>query len=602
MPLRSNINQNLQNYPKIQIDRSSVIKPCVTNQVAADQFIEGPASSWKKILHDVWHEGIPFILRCASDLQVPTNSNKYYTYFIRVVKYLALLMLHIQRVYLYVYGYFYPYSLLTLDELCNEFSRCPNWTESIIRAFAWHPNHDRCAVAICNDYIYVYEGPNRIRVLRHNHQRKIVDLAWKPNDKEVLVVATQTHIILWRVSDSSSGSLGYKDGMRNPGYAHILPGMNLIMREKESQINGFSRLEVSDNNLDLTGPSQAAGKNLKLLTNVLPAPIVSIQFDLSGDKLYACSPNSSKIAILNIAALFSTTSTKDEQHVEYLQRYGQGVTKLLWSPDKARLVTATTSSFFRVFEPFQWTCNKWAIQGSVIQDMVWSKPMGRMLLIANKTESCLYALPFLDSSQPKDVGGNKSLMKALDLSATRSEFGDLVGSRVQSLAWDKSGKRLAISFKDNPESILLYRTVERPTVEFHQLGVIKSDNKSIPLLMDFHDKFKNGALLTICWSDGNCQHLPLSYTPIEQNRPGFSINNGFNNSMDQSINSSSEFNSSAKTPRSLTNFCHVSGNNSITSYPSSMMPMSRLQHQTTLFSLSEKSILSRDSTLNDSEP
>lgn len=594
MPL--NINQSLQNYPKIQIDRGSVIKPCVANQVAADQFIEGPASSWKKILHDVWHEGIPFILRCVSDLHVPTNSNKYYTHFIRAVKYLALLMLHIHRVYLYIYGYFYPYSLLSLDELCNEFSRCPNWTESVIRAFAWHPNHDRCAVAICNDYIYVYEGPTRIRVLRHNHQRKIVDLAWKPNDKEILVVATQTHIILWRVSSNKSGSLGLKEGIHN----QILPGMHLILREKESQLNGSPRREVSDNNLDLTGSSQASGKNLKLLANVLPAPIVSIQFDLSGDKLYACSPNSSKIAIIDVSALFSTDSAKDDQQVEYLQKYGQGITKLLWSPDKSRLVTATTSSFFRVFEPYQWTCNKWTIQSSVVQDMVWSKPMGRMLLIANKTESCLYALPFLDNSQPKDVGGNKSLMKALDLAATRSEFGDLVGSRVQSLAWDKNGKRLAISFKDNPESILLYRTVEKPTVEFHQLGVIKSDNKSIPLLMDFHDKFKNGALLTICWSDGNCQHLPLCYTPNEQTRPGFSSNNGLNGSLNQSFNTSSEFNSSPKTPRSLTNFCHVSGNNSITSFPSSMMPMSRLQHQTTLFSLSDKSLLMKNNTSNDS--
>lgn len=598
---RPSTNQNLQNYPKIQIDRGSVIKPCNAEQAAADQFIDRHKSSWKKIIYDAWHEGVPFLLRYLSNLKTSESSSAYYNYLIKAIRYIALLLLHVHRIYLYVYVYFFPYSLMPLDEVCDEFARCSKWSESVIRAFAWHPNHDRCAVAICNDYIYVYQGANRIRVLRHAQQRKITDMAWQPTSKEVLVVATQRHIVLWRVSENHSSALScIRDGSRNSAY--LAPGIQLIMRGKDStnqqtQSNGsMKQVDSSINRCDTSLTPHSNESDFKLLECVLAPPIISLQFDLSGDKLYACSPNSSKIAVIHIDLLFgqdlSATQNpeqKQKKPIQYMIRYGQGVTKLLWSPGKNRLATATTSSLIRVYESIKWSHNKWSLQGNFVQDMVWSKPQGRMLLIANKTEPFLYALPFFDSPQAGDVGGNKSLMKALDLSATRTETGDIVGGIVQSLAWDKNGKRLAISFKDNPESILLYRTVEKPTVEFHQLGVIQSENSSSPLLMEFHDKYKSGSLLTICWSDGVCQHIPMIYMPSEQIRNGFnddSLNRSFNNS---SLNSTHDPSSPPKTPRSLTNFCHVSGNNSISSYPASLMPINKVQHQTTLFSLSARS-------------
>lgn len=539
---RSFNNQNLQNYPSIQIDRGSVIKPCVADQTAADQFLDSQKSGWRRMISDIWRQGLIFILRQISSLDEPLNSNKYYCYFIKAIKYFALLMLHIHGAYLYLYGYFFPYSLMTLDEVCDEFSRCPKWSEAVIRAFSWHPNQDRCALAICNDYIYVYHGGTRIRVLRHNHQRKVLDLAWKPTSKDILVVATQTNIIIWRVVDSS-GQLNLRDTSRASNITYIVPRLQFISYEAKPPIaNGLNKHTSMDITTDGPNSTQnSSDHTFKILENVLPPPIVSLQFDQSGNKLFACSPNSSRIAVIDMKKVLESDfllTEKNEKPITYIRRMGQGITRLLWSPGKTRLVTATTSTFFRVFEPFNWTCQKWPSQGSLVQDMVWSKPSGRMLLIANKDEACVYALPFLDDPQASDVGGNKSIMKAFEVPATRNELGGFVGGRVQSFAWDKNGKRLAISFKDNPESILLYRTSERPTVEFHQIGILQSENSSTPLLMEFHDKFKDGSLLTICWSDGNCQHVPLKYPFEEPNSP-------------------------PKTPRSLTSFCQVSGNNSM---------------------------------------
>lgn len=600
--IRPFATQNLQNYPQIHIDRGSVIKPCNADQNAADQFIHRHKSSWKRIFYDVWHEGIPFILRWVSNLKTPPNSSIYYLYFMKALGYFAFLLLHIHRIYQFIYGYFFPYAFLPLDEVCDEFSRCAKWSEAVIRAFAWHPNHDRCALAVCNDYIYVYQGSSRIKVLRHAQQRKITDMAWQPSNKEVLVVSTQTHILMWRISENHTGQLNFQ---RNSAY--LTPGLQLVMRATESPINN-SNGPMKQANVSTNSQCDSVSANhhhmnsgdFKLMDHVLAAPIISIEFGSNGEKLYACSPNSCKIAVLNVDQIFNSEPSEpvntEQKQIEYITKYGQGMTRLLWSPEVNRLATATTSSLIRVFEPFRWSSNSWSLRGDLVQDFVWSKPHGRILLIANKSEPLLNALPFLDNPQAGDVGGNKSLMKALDLSATISESGDMVGGLVQSLAWDKNGKRLAISFKDNPESILLYRTVERPTVEFHQLGLIQNENRSLPLLLNFHDNFKNGSLLTVCWSDGTCQHIPMFYMPEERMQNGVTGNDSFNRSLNKSVlnGSNQSLTSPSRTLRSLTNFCHVSGNNSISSYP-----INRVQHHTTLFSLSARSMTEDAADISD---
>jgi len=558
------------------------------------------------------------MLHLASTIEVPDNSPSYKIYSAAALKYIASVLLYIHRLYIYIYAYFFPYSFLPLDQVCDEFSRCFGWSGAVIRAFAWHPTYDRCALAICNDYIYVYQGPTRIRVLRHSQQRKITELVWHPSHKEILFVATQKNLIMWRVSDNHTHPISLLNDINSTNApAYLSPALQMVMRKKDKldsspMVRGLTRLkDTYSTQDDAVNQIQTNQPNdFMILKSILPPPIISLKFDQSGNRLYACSPNSSKIAVLKVDAIIDEqlkTNTidrkekgRDEEYFEYVRTFGRGFTKLLWSPKKDRLATITTSNLIRMFEPFSWTYNQWSIHNNPIQDVAWSHPHGRMLLIANKTEPYLYALTFLDNSQAGDVGGNKSVMKALDLTATRTENGDLIGGVVQSLAWDKSGKRLAISFKENSESILLYKTVEKPTVEFHQLGVIQSETGSYPLLMEFHDRFKTGSLLTVCWSDGSCQHIPMFYSPNENTHNGsFDLENSIN----RSLNNSS-FNmtvndprSSPKTPRSLTNFCLVSGNNSISSYPSSLMPLNKVQHQTTLYSLATKSPfeVSRDS-------
>lgn len=455
--------QSPKNYPDLHIDRATVIKPCVAQEKASDLFLDKSVSRWNQL----WTQ-------------------------------LRFVVEFFRHIYLVIRGYLYPYSSYPLDEVCDIFSRCAKWSSSPIRAFAWHPNHDRCALAICNDYIYVYQGATRIRILRQVHQYKIVDLAWKPNDANVLAVATQTKIIIWSLTPDQS-----------------------------TQFN--------------------------LIDPKLSPPIVKIQFN--GSELFACSPNSYKIIAIDLNNLNGSPRIKSVGSI------GRGVTQILWSPNGNRLASTTTSCSFRVFEPFSWSSKCWKIEGHLIQDMAWSRPNGRMLLLASRNEPCVYALPFLDQPEANDVGGNKSLMRVLNLQPTRSEMGT-IGGFVQSLAWDKNGQRLAISFKDNTDSVLLYRTLERQTVEFQQLGIIKSKSNSSAQLIQFHDNFKDGSLLTVCWSDGSCQHITFNYSNHEY-MSLYESRSGINSDV-------------AKSPRSMTSFCHVSD--------APMLPMGKCQNQNGLFS------------------
>lgn len=575
-----------QNYPKVFIDKSTLIKPCTVEQSTTDQFVDKPKSGWTRLYQETKQQGLPYILNYLDSLTFDANSNIYFIYFIKVLQYLTLLITNIHQIYLNIYGYLYPYSLLSVDEVSDEFAKCCNWSKAVIRAFAWHPNHNRCAIALCNDYIYIYDDANRSRVLRHNQQRKILDLAWHPANKEILVVASQTNIIIWSIHGGSDLTSALKEGNILTNVKSLIPGYHpstksRLMNHDETGIKNDSTLSP-----DISNRSNLSQKNIIILDRILPSPIVSIQFDKETQKLYCCSPNSSKIAVIDVDSLVTSRSQENKKpssnHIKYLRQFGQGFTRLAWSPKFNRLATGTISRTLRIYEPFQWSNRQWSTGAGLIHDLAWSMPSGSMLLLATKDEPYVYSLPFLDEPLPKDVGGNKSLMKALDLSETKNESGDTIGGRIQSLVWDKDGRRLAISFKDNPNSVLLYRTTEKPTLEFHQMGIIQGEKGSSALLMQFHDNYKKGSLLTICWSEGNCQHIPLHYSTQESsaiNNQSF-VNrndNGYLNgnlnisigSMNASRIDSTTFNatvnSPSKTARSLTSFCHVVGNNSISS-------------------------------------
>ncbi|THG23867.1 hypothetical protein TEA_000884 [Camellia sinensis var. sinensis] len=122
-------------------------------------------------------------------------------------------------------------------------------------------------------------------------------------------------------------------------------------------------------------------------------------------------------------------------------------------------------------------------------------PDGGMILVAFSESLTLGSVHF--ASKPPSLDAH---LLPVDL----SEIQSLTHSRgIEKIAWDASGDRLALSYKDGDE---LYRgliaicDVKRtPLISASLIGFIRGpgDNPR-PLAFSFHDKFKQGPLLTVC--------------------------------------------------------------------------------------------------------
>lgn len=88
----------------------------------------------------------------------------------------------------------------------------------------------------------------------------------------------------------------------------------------------------------------------------------------------------------------------------------------------------------------------------------------------------------------------------------------VTGGRPQALAWDPTGKYLAVSYKDN-EAITVFRTAANTAnLTISLATTVKGDSGEFPTQICFQlNKLVNHeAVLTIGWSTGRIQYYPLS--------------------------------------------------------------------------------------------
>ncbi|RWS31523.1 aladin-like protein [Leptotrombidium deliense] len=367
-------------YPSISIDPKSIIKPSLINEKISDVFIEKDVTPWKKAF---------FIYRCEgflASMRVLHSANCGESKWLLFSKKVASFILLVWNMILNVYGYFYPYSLLSDDELCSEFSRCLD-SKAHIRCFAWNPQYSRCAIALLNDNIFVYSSTNStVPLVKHPSQKKVTDMRWKPNSEDILAVACQHIVIIWTIDPNS----------------------------KATRVT-----------------------SARLIQQSISTPVTHISYDPLGEWLAICSPTTSKILMVK-------QTDKIEEKV--VRKFGSGVTFLNWSPDKCRLACSTTSNFVRVFENVSWSSKKWSPNvDDICQSACWNAD-GRILLFAFKKECFVYAIAFYEKAQAGDCGGTNKCIQVLDVSERETPFG-VVGGRVHEMLWDKNGERLVIMFK-----------------------------------------------------------------------------------------------------------------------------------------------------------
>ncbi|XP_038044503.1 aladin-like isoform X2 [Patiria miniata] len=359
-------------------------------------------------------------------------------------------------------GSFYPHIVLPIEEIVSLFSLTCNWEESAIRAFAWHPHTNKCAVAWKDDAIRVFTANSDVvPTLKHRLQRCVACMTWKPLSASDLAVACQTCILIWHIDPSSLS----------------------------------------------TRPSASCAQ---ILSQSGHGPITSLAWDPKGRILVSASPCDTAMQVWDVAR---------ESCVALRRSGGGGVSLLRWSADNTKLFAATPSKMFRVWETRMWSCERWLDLSSRCQAACWS-PDSNTLLFCTENEPIIYGLGFKDIGMT--TGGARAAVQCADMSKIMLQChgqDTSAGGVIQDMAWDPTGERLAVLFKPSQKNtqdlIALFSTRLEPVLEVIPSGFVRGEPGQKPELISFQPNFRQGALLTVCWQSGKVSFIPLMFMPSQ---------------------------------------------------------------------------------------
>lgn len=129
------------------------------------------------------------------------------------------------------------------------------------------------------------------------------------------------------------------------------------------------------------------------------------------------------------------------------------------------------------------------------------------LVFATDDEPLLYSVSFVSSTD--------SALPVLDLSQVLvdSDSELLGGGLVQNIVWEPAGNRLAVSFR-HTALVAVFSTRSGRTLSLTPCGWIRGRKDEVPTCLEFEADYLDwGAVLTVGWSSGRIQHVPLLYSP-----------------------------------------------------------------------------------------
>ncbi|XP_069735652.1 aladin isoform X2 [Phaenicophaeus curvirostris] len=445
----------LADLPVLSLPKESLKAPGRLEHGTRPAFIHHREALWKRCLN-AWRDvGLCGVLKELASAEeeglqwVKTGSS----YTLAVCHWLSSL-----------HGSLFPHLSLSSEDMIAAFSQAVDWAGCTIRAFAWHPHTSKFAVALVDDSIRVYNSSSAtIPSLKHRLQRNVAAMAWKPLCASILAVACQSCVLVWHLDPTSLS----------------------------------------------TRPSSGCAQVLSYPGH---SPVTSLAWAPSGELLLSASPVDTAMLVWNVST---------ENCVQLQWFGGGGVTYLAWSPDGSKVLAATPSAVFRVWEAQMWTCERWPTLKGRCQTGCWS-PDGSRLLFTVLGESVIYSLSFSEyrGEMQGQVGGSKTASIVADLSETIFEtlYGEeRIGGEVHSMVWDPTGERLAVIIRGHPDApgsqtvIAVFRTRNSPVFELLPCGFLRGECGAQPQLIAFHPCFKQGALLTVCWSTGKITHIPFFF-------------------------------------------------------------------------------------------
>lgn len=302
-------------------------------------------------------------------------------------------------------------------------------------------------------------------VLSNGAQQDIRALEWRPNGGKSLSVACKGGICIWAAS---------------------YPGNPATVRPGAASSLGT-----------LTRGSGGRWTLVDFLRSHSDEQASAISWSPDGRYLASASCESSSFTIWDVSQGLGTP----------IRRGLGGISLLKWSPTGDYFFAAKFDGTFYLWETNTWTSEPWSSTSGFVTGATWD-PDGHIILIAFSGSLTLGSIHF--SSKPPSLDAH---LLPVDL----PEITTMTGSEgIEKIAWDASGERLAVSYKggdDNYKGLVAIYDVRRtPLISASLVGFIRGpgDNPK-PIAFSFHDKFKQGPLLSVCWSSGFCCTYPLIF-------------------------------------------------------------------------------------------
>ncbi|XP_057467584.1 aladin isoform X1 [Actinidia eriantha] len=300
-------------------------------------------------------------------------------------------------------------------------------------------------------------------ILTNESQRDVKLLEWRPNGGRTLSVACKGGICIWTAS---------------------YPGNTAYVR------SGVASGTISSG-------SGTRWTLIDFLRSHDDEQISALSWSPDGRYLATGSYESPSFTIWDVAQGLGTP----------IRRGLGGISTLKWSPTGDYFFAAKFDGTFYLWETNTWTSEPWSSTRGFVTGATWD-PDGRMILVAFSDCSALGSIHF--ASKPPSLDAH---LLPVDL----PEIQSLTHSKgIEKIAWDASGERLAISYKDGDELykglIAIYDVRRTPLISASLIGFIRGPGHNpMPIAFSFHDKFKQGPLLTVCWSTGFCCTYPLIF-------------------------------------------------------------------------------------------
>ncbi|KAE8651166.1 hypothetical protein Csa_002057 [Cucumis sativus] len=331
-----------------------------------------------------------------------------------------------------------------------------------LQGVSWHQHKHIIAFISGTNQVVVRDYENAEGkdpcILTHDLQRDVKVLEWRPNGGRTLSVACKGGICIWAASFPGNA-------------ASVRPGA-------VSFLGSFSR--GSGVRYTLVDFLRSHDEQISALTYLASATYESSSF-----------------TIWDVAQGLGTPI-----------RRGLGcVSTIKWSPTGDYFFAAKFDGTFYLWETNSWTSEQWSSTSGFVTGAIWD-PEGRMILLAFSGSSVLGSIHF--ASKPPSLVAHLLPVDLPEITTSTNSQG------IEKIAWDASGERLAVSFKEGDKLsnglIAVYDVKRTPLICPSLIGFIRGpgDNPK-PVAFSFHGKLKQGPLLSVCWSSGFCCTYPLIF-------------------------------------------------------------------------------------------